>query len=73
MKEYPCRCGGKTKLTYRDEHTKGILIKNVPILVCKKCDEEYYPPGIPRMIEGIREAIESLGKIKVQAETEATV
>jgi YgiT-type zinc finger domain-containing protein len=73
MKEYPCRCGGKTKLTYRDEDTKGVHITNVPVLVCEKCGEEYYPPGVPRMIEGLREAAKSLGKLSVQAEGEVAV
>jgi YgiT-type zinc finger domain-containing protein len=68
MKEYPCRCGGKTRLEFRDEYTKDVLIKDVPLLVCTKCGEEWYPPGVPRMIEGIREATESLDKVKVFAE-----
>jgi YgiT-type zinc finger domain-containing protein len=68
IRKYPCRCGGKTHLEYRDEQTGDILIKDVPVLVCEKCKEEYYPPGIPRMIEGIREAMKSLGKITVRAE-----
>ncbi len=68
MKEYSCRCGGSTRLEFRDEHTKGVLIKDVPLLVCTRCGEEWYPPGVPRMIEGIREAAENLGKVKVFAE-----
>ncbi|MDI6654533.1 MAG: YgiT-type zinc finger protein [Candidatus Hydrothermarchaeota archaeon] len=73
IKKYPCRCGGKTRLEYRDEHTGGILIKNVPVLVCEKCGEEYYLPGIPRMIEGIREAIKSIGRINVRAEEKVAI
>ncbi len=34
MKPYPCRCGGKTRLEYREERTGDISIKNVPVLVC---------------------------------------
>ena len=68
MRAYPCRCGGETKLTFKDEITEGILIKDVPVLVCQRCGEEWYPPGIPRMMEGLREAARSLGRIKVLAE-----
>nr|AAU83682.1 hypothetical protein GZ32E7_45 [uncultured archaeon GZfos32E7] len=47
------------------EHTRGVLIKDVPILVCTKCGEEWYPPGVPRMIEGIREAVSRTGQVKL--------
>ena len=68
MRTYPCRCGGETKLTLRAETTAGILIKDVPVLVCQKCGEEWYPPGIPRMLEGLREAAKDLGRIEIVAE-----
>ena len=48
-----------------NEHTRGVLIKDVPILVCTKCGEEWYPPGVPRMIEGIREAVSRTGQVKL--------
>ncbi|MDI6902509.1 MAG: YgiT-type zinc finger protein [Methanocellales archaeon] len=67
MKKYPCRCGGSTRLEFRDERTGGILIKNVPVLACTKCGEEWYPPGIPRMIEGIREVTKDLGRVRISA------
>ena len=62
---YNCRCGGELRLEFKDEHTGGILIKDVPMLVCLKCGEEWYPPGIPRMIEGIREAVNRTGQVKI--------
>ncbi len=62
---YKCRCGGEFSLDFRDEHTGGILIKDVPLLVCTKCGEEWYPPGVPRMIEGIREAVNRTGQVKI--------
>ncbi len=62
---YKCRCGGELRLDFRDELTGGILIKEVPIMVCTKCGEEWYPPGIPRMIEGIREAVKRTGQVKI--------
>jgi len=68
MRKYPCRCGEEMKLEFRDEITGGILIKDVPVLICPKCGEEWYPPGIPRMIEGLREAARDLGKVEVLAE-----
>jgi len=68
IKEYPCRCGGSTKLVYQDERSGGVLIKHIPVLVCKKCKEEWYPPGIPRMIEGVREAAKNVGEVKISAE-----
>ncbi|MFQ6056038.1 MAG: hypothetical protein ACE5J3_08675 [Methanosarcinales archaeon] len=71
MRKYPCRCGGETRLAFYEEHTGGVLIKNVPVLVCKKCKEEWYPPSVPKMIEGIREAIKSIGSINVSACEEA--
>ena len=67
MKEIECRCGGAATLRYRDEHSKGVLIKNVPILVCETCKEEWYPPGIPRMIEGIRESMLAIDILEVCA------
>ena len=74
MKKIKCRCGGETELVYKDEETKGVVIKDVPFLVCTKCGEEWYPPGIPRIIEGIREAVKSIDKLKISAEkTEAHV
>ena len=63
--KYKCRCGGELKLDFRDELTGGILIKDVPIMVCPKCGEEWYPPGIPRMIEGIREVVKRTGQVKI--------
>lgn len=68
MKSYPCRCGGETRLEYKEERTGNISIKNVPVLVCTKCGEEWYPPGVATMIEGIREAVKSLDQIEVSAE-----
>lgn len=68
MREYPCRCGGKTELKFKDEVTEGILIKDVPVLVCRECGEEWYPPGIPRLIEGLREVAKDLGRIEILAE-----
>lgn len=68
MKIYPCRCGGKTHLRYKEERTGDILIKNVPVLVCVKCGEEWFPPGVATMIEGIREAMRSMDQIEVSAE-----
>jgi YgiT-type zinc finger domain-containing protein len=62
---YKCRCGGELRLDFRDEHTGGILIKDMPMLVCEKCGEEWYPPGVPRMIEGIREAVSRIGQVKI--------
>lgn len=67
MEKILCRCGGKTELKHKNENHSGVLIKDVPVLVCKKCGEEWYPPGIPRMIEGIREAVLSIDHIKVLA------
>lgn len=67
MKVYPCRCGGKTRLTYKEERTGNVLVKNVPVLVCTKCREEWYPPGVATMIEGIREATRNLDSIEVSA------
>lgn len=67
MKEIKCRCGGIARLQFRDEHSKGVLIKNVPILVCDRCGEEWYPPGIPRMIEGIRESIPAIDILEICA------
>lgn len=72
MKIYPCRCGGKTSLMYKEERTRGILIKNVPVLVCTKCGEEWYPPGIATMIEGLREAVKNVDRVEVSAEVIAT-
>ncbi len=69
MRKYPCRCGGETRLELKDEVTRGILIKDVPVLVCPKCGEEWYPAGIPRMIEGVREAVKDLDRVEVFAET----
>jgi YgiT-type zinc finger domain-containing protein len=63
--DYKCRCGGELRLDFRDERTGGILIKDVPMLVCEKCGEEWYPPGVPRMIEGIREAVNRTGQVKI--------
>lgn len=68
MRAYPCRCGGKTRLKYKEERTGDVLIKNVPVLVCTRCGEEWYPPGVPTMIEGIREATKNVDIIKVSAE-----
>ena len=68
MRTYPCRCGGETKLTFRDEITQGVLIKDVPLLVCQRCGEEWYPPGIPRVMEGLSEAAGILGRIEILAE-----
>lgn len=68
MKKYPCRCGGRTRLTYREERTGGVLIKNLPVLVCARCGEEWYPPGVATMIEGIREAARNVDHIEVSAE-----
>ena len=68
MKSYPCKCGGKTQIKYKEERTGGVLIKNVPVLVCSSCGEEWYPPGVPAMIEGIREATKNVDHIKVSAE-----
>ena len=62
---YKCRCGGELRLEFMTEHTRGVLIKDVPILVCTKCGEEWYPPGVPRMIEGIREAVSRTGQVKL--------
>jgi YgiT-type zinc finger domain-containing protein len=67
MKAYPCRCGGKTRLTYKEERTDDVLVKNVPVLVCSRCGEEWYPPGVATMIEGIREATRNLDRIEVSA------
>jgi YgiT-type zinc finger domain-containing protein len=36
-KSNPCRCGGSTKLVYQNERSGGVLIKNIPVLVCSKC------------------------------------
>ena len=68
MRAYPCRCGGKTRLEYKQERTGGISIKGVPVLVCTRCGEEWYPPGVATMIEGIREAVKNLDQIEVSAE-----
>ncbi|MCK4248107.1 MAG: YgiT-type zinc finger protein [Methanomicrobia archaeon] len=68
MNEIKCRCGGDTHLKLQDECSKGVLIKDVPLLVCERCGEEWYPPGIPRMIEGIREATKSVNQIIISAE-----
>ena len=68
MRTYPCRCGGKTRLEYRQERTGDISIKGVPVLVCTKCGEEWYPPGVATMIEGIREAVKNLDQIELFAE-----
>jgi len=68
VREYPCRCGSETKLEFKEEITEGILIRDVPVLVCRRCGEEWYPPGVPRMIEGSREAAKSLGRIQIVAE-----
>ncbi|MEA1905144.1 MAG: YgiT-type zinc finger protein [Candidatus Hadarchaeota archaeon] len=68
MRAYPCRCGGKTRLKYKEERTSGTLIKNVPVLVCTRCGEEWYPPGVPTMIEGIWEAAKNVDKVEVSAE-----
>ncbi|MFA4837322.1 MAG: YgiT-type zinc finger protein, partial [Dehalococcoidia bacterium] len=65
VRKYPCRCGGETELEFRDEITGSILIKDVPVLVCSSCGEEWYPAGIPRMIEGLREAAGDLGRVEV--------
>jgi YgiT-type zinc finger domain-containing protein len=70
MKKYTCRCGGETKLTFRTEIAEGVLIKDVPVLACEKCGEEWYPPGVPRMMEGLREAAKSLGRIEILAESQ---
>lgn len=68
MKVYPCRCGGETRITFQVVTTDGVMIKDVPVLVCQKCGEEWYPPGIPRMLEGLKEASKNLGRIEVVAE-----
>ena len=68
MRTYPCRCGGKTRLEFKQERTSDISIKGVPVLVCTRCGEEWYPPGIATMIEGIREAVKNLDQIEVSAE-----
>lgn len=68
MKKYPCRCGGRTRLAYKEERTGDVLVKNVPVLVCTKCGEEWYPPGVATMIEGIREAAQNVDRIEVSAE-----
>jgi len=68
MRAYPCRCGGKTRLEYKQERTGDISIKGVPVLVCTRCGEEWYPPGVATMIEGIRETVKNLGQIEVSAE-----
>ena len=68
MKAYPCRCGGKTRLEYKQERTGDISIKGVPVLVCTRCGEEWYPPGVATMIEGIREAVKNLDQIEISAE-----
>jgi YgiT-type zinc finger domain-containing protein len=68
MKSYPCRCGGRTRLTYKEERTGDVLIRNVPVLVCTRCGEEWYPPGVATMIEGIRETAQNVDRIKISAE-----
>jgi YgiT-type zinc finger domain-containing protein len=68
MKTYPCRCGGKTRLEYKQERTGDISIKGVPVLVCTRCGEEWYPPGVATMIEGIRETARNIDHIEVSAE-----
>lgn len=67
MKVYPCRCGGRTRIDYKEERTGNVLVKNVPVLVCTKCGEEWFPPGVATMIEGIREAARNLDSIEVSA------
>ncbi len=68
MRTYPCRCGGKTRLEYKQERTGDISIKGVPVLVCTRCGEEWYPPGVATMIEGIRETARNVDHIEVSAE-----
>ncbi|MBA7642844.1 hypothetical protein ES703_50553 [subsurface metagenome] len=68
MKTYPCRCGGKTRLEYKQERTDDISIKGVPVLVCTRCGEEWYPPGVATMIEGIRETARNIDHVEVSAE-----
>ena len=68
MRAYPCRCGGTTRIKYKQERTGDITIKGVPVLVCTRCGEERYPPGVATMIEGIREAVKNLDQIEVSAE-----
>lgn len=68
MKKYPCMCGGRTRLAYKEERTGGVLIRNVPVLVCTRCGEEWYPPGVATIIEGIRETAKNIDRIEVSAE-----
>ena len=42
-----------------------VSVELVVKLICTKCGEEWYPPGIPRMIEGIREAVKRTGQVKI--------
>ncbi len=63
----PCRCGGETQLQYLDETTGGVVVERVPVLVCQRCGEQWYPPGVPRLLEGLREAVASRGEVRVEA------
>ena len=60
----PCRCDGKTKLQYVTETTGGVVVDRVPVLTCQRCGEQWYPPGVPRLLEGLRETVGSLGEIR---------
>ena len=64
----PMQMRRKTRLEYKQERTGDISIKGVPVLVCTRCGEEWYPPGVDTMVEGIREAARNIDHIEVSAE-----
>uniref|UniRef100_UPI00403F884E YgiT-type zinc finger protein n=1 Tax=Paenibacillus sp. FSL R5-0701 TaxID=2921654 RepID=UPI00403F884E len=62
--ETDCVCGSQAQLQYKNEpgRIKGrfIIIKNVPILYCEDCKEEYMTgPNSLRFAERVKQAVES--------------
>lgn len=57
--EGKCRCGGKTKLQFRDREMTvfadseptAVSVKNAPVFVCESCGEEYYSLKMDVLIE----------------------
>lgn len=54
-----CRCGGKTKLQFRDREMTvfasseptTVSIKNAPVFICESCGEEYYSLNVDVFLE----------------------
>lgn len=62
--ERECVCGGMARLQYKNQpgrvKDRIVIIKNVPILYCEDCEEEYMTgPDSLRFAQRVRKAVES--------------